>query len=110
MRKLTSVIFLKINIDKLIADGRTQSAANYKTVRNSLVDFLDGKSSLPIEQITLSFIGYYERYLRGKRVLIRKNQFGKEYKIEGKPLPDRQRPCLFKRFSRFFYSVYDSLQ
>jgi hypothetical protein len=100
--KIDFINFCQINIDKLIADGRTKSAANYKTVRNSLVDFLDGKSSLPIEQITLSFIGYYERYLRGKRVLIRKNQFGKEYKIEGKPLPDASVHVYLRDFQGFF--------
>jgi hypothetical protein len=57
--------FCQIHIDKLDGDGRTKSSANYKTVRNSALDYLDGQTVLLIQSITLDFISDYERFLRG---------------------------------------------
>jgi hypothetical protein len=80
--------FCQIFLDQLEKDGRLKSKANYQTVRNSILDFLNNKNILPIEQITPSFIARYEGFLRGKRTMIRKDKYGKEYVVIGRPLPD----------------------
>ncbi|SDF70766.1 Phage integrase SAM-like domain-containing protein [Mucilaginibacter pineti] len=93
--------FCQIHLDALKANDQTKSEANYKTVRNSLSDFVRGQP-LPIENITVSFIGTYERYLRNEREMVRKDQFGREYKMKGKALGDASVHCYLRDFQGFF--------
>lgn len=93
--------FCQIHLDALKINGQTKSEANYKTVRNSLSDFVKAQP-LPIENITLSFIGAYERYLRNEREMVRKDQFGRDYKIKGKALGDSSVHCYLRDFQGFF--------
>jgi integrase len=93
--------FCQIHLDALKANEQTKSVANYKTVRNSLSDFVKGQP-LPIENITISFIAAYERYLRNEREMVRKDQFGREYKMKGKALGDASVHCYLRDFQGFF--------
>jgi integrase len=86
--KVDFLIFCQLHIDLMEKDGRKKSKANFNTVRNSLFDFLKNKKTLPIEYITLEFIGDYERFLRGPRKMTRLDRLGREYVITGKPLGD----------------------
>lgn len=93
--------FCQIHLDCLKANEQTKSEANYKTVRNTISDFAKGQP-LPIENITLQFLSAYERYLRGERKLIRKDQFGREYTMNGKALKDASVHCYLRDFQGFF--------
>jgi integrase len=93
--------FCQIHLDNLKANGQIKSEANYKTVRNSLHDFMNGKL-LPIENITLTFLSSYERYLRGERKMKRVDQFSREYTIIGKPLSDASVHCYLRDFQGLF--------
>jgi integrase len=94
--------FCQIFLDQLEKDGRLKSKANYQTVRNSILDFLNNKNILPIEQITPSFIARYEGFLRGKRTMMRKDKYGKEYVLTGRPLPDSTVHVYLRDFRGFF--------
>ncbi len=93
--------FCQIHLDFLNTNDQTKSEANYKTVRNSISDYVKG-GILPIENITLNFLSGYERFLRGERRMVRKNQFGREYSIIGKPLSDASVHCYLRDFQGFF--------
>ncbi|WP_293297726.1 site-specific integrase [Pedobacter sp. UBA4863] len=65
--------------------GRSKSAANYRTVKNSLIDFF-GKEKIFIEEINYDMLGDWEHYLRSKRVITRLNQFKKPISTFQHPL------------------------
>lgn len=68
-------------------NGRGKSAANYRTIKNSLIDFL-GRERVFIEEINCDMLGNWERYLRSKRVITRLNQFQKPISTFLHPLKD----------------------
>ena len=78
--------------DHLIAQmkelKRTVSAANFTTVRNSLVDYFKS-DSVSIKDITSQFLRLYERYLRTTRAVTRLNQFQTEVTVIKKGLCDQ---------------------
>ena len=105
LKKDEQVDFLKFcehYIVQLEKDGRTKSSANYKTVRNSLLDYLNGQTTLFVQSITLDFIANFERFLRGPRKMTRKDRLGREYTRIGKPLPDSSVHIYLRDFQGFF--------
>ncbi|WP_345949038.1 site-specific integrase [Mucilaginibacter sp. PAMB04274] len=93
--------FCQIHLDHLKENGQTKSEANYKTVRNSISDFTKSKP-LPVEDITLTFLKSFERFLRAERKMIRVDQFGREYMQIGKPLSDASVHNYMREFRGFF--------
>ncbi|HEY2583637.1 MAG TPA: site-specific integrase [Mucilaginibacter sp.] len=85
--KVDLITFGQIHVDFLESEGRKKSASSYRTVRNSLIDFLAGRG-LHAEEITPAFLLTYERFLRKPRTLKRINQKGKEVTTESKGLSD----------------------
>jgi len=68
--------FCKLHIDSLETNKQKKSAANYRTVRYSLIDYFQ-RESVSVNEITLGSIRGYEQYLRSDRNITRTNQFGK---------------------------------
>jgi integrase len=85
--KVDLLTFGQIHIDYLESQGRKKSASTYRTVRNSLIDFLKG-TTLHAEEVSPGFLLNYERFLRRPRTLKRLNQKGKEVTTESKGLSD----------------------
>lgn len=65
-----------------------KTGANLNTVRNHLIDFNHHREELPIEYVTVDFIGRFEKFLRSERNMVRKDRLGRTCKSVGKPLPD----------------------
>jgi hypothetical protein len=93
--------FAQIHIDILEENNQTKSAANYRTLRNHLSDYVK-INKLPIEEVSLPLIKDFERFLRNPRMMIRKDQFNREYKMAGKPLSDASIHNYFRDFSGLF--------
>lgn len=102
---------LKIDFLKFAADYITvlkskeeteKTGANFNTVRNHLIDFNNYKDQLPIEFISVDFISRFEKFLRNERIMVRKNQFGNEYKKKGKALPDSSIHIYLRDFQALF--------
>lgn len=78
--------------DRLVAQmkevERSVSAANYTTLRNSLVDYFK-RDLVSIKEITSQFLRSYERYLRTTRTVTRLNQFKSEVTVIKKGLCDQ---------------------
>jgi len=87
-KKVDFLEFCQIHLDQLEKNGRSKSKSNYKTVCNSIQDYLGNRDKLPIEEITLSWIAEYENFLRSKRTMVRKGRDSKNYTLTGKPLTD----------------------
>jgi len=85
--KVDLIAFAQIHVDYLESQGRTKSASTYRTLRNSLIDFLTGMN-LHAEEVSPGFLLTYERFLRRPRTLKRLNQKGKEVITESKGLSD----------------------
>lgn len=69
--------FARNHAEKLKSQGRTSTAnIMYRTI-NSLIDFCNGREKIGITEITTKFLTQYELFLRGKRTMKRKNQFGR---------------------------------
>lgn len=85
--KVDLIAFAQIHVDYLESQGRTKSASTYRTLKNSLSDFLRS-STLHAEEVSPGFLLTYERFLRKPRTLKRLNQKGKEVITESKGLSD----------------------
>jgi len=85
--RIDFVAFCTEFIASLEENGRGKSAANYRTVKNSLVDFF-GKEKIFIEEINYDMLGDWEHYLKSKRVITRLNQFHKPVSTFQHPLKD----------------------
>ncbi|MBT2560068.1 site-specific integrase [Pedobacter sp. ISL-68] len=85
--RIDFIAFCNGFIAGLEESSRGKSAANYRTVKNSLIDFL-GKERIFIEEINCDMLGDWERYLRSKRVITRLNQFQKPISTFQHPLKD----------------------
>jgi hypothetical protein len=68
--------FCQLHIDSLDKNKQKKSAANYRTVRYSLIDYFQ-RETVSVNEITLGSIRGYEQYLRSDRKITRVNQFGK---------------------------------
>jgi hypothetical protein len=68
--------FCQLHIDSLDKNGQKKSAANYRTIRYSLIDYFK-KNKVSTDEITLNSIRGYEQYLKSDRAITRTNQFGK---------------------------------
>jgi hypothetical protein len=64
-------------IDKLKALKKDKTAANFNTVKNSLIDFFRRQQVL-ITEIEVDMLGDWENFLRTQRTVVRLNQFKKE--------------------------------
>lgn len=71
------VEFAVRHIERLMNQGRGSTARSIRSTINSLVDFAGGRERIAVTEITAKFLTQFENYLRGKRTLKRKNQFGK---------------------------------
>lgn len=80
--------FSRKHIEKLRKQGRTTTASNLNSTINSLIDFCSGRERVAITEITSKFLTENEAYLRGKRTIKRKNQFGKMVTTEKRGLSD----------------------
>ena len=80
--------FSRKHIQKLLTQGRVNTAKNIASSLNSLIDFINGRENLSIAEITSNFLQKLEDYLRGERTMKRKNQFGKTVTIKRKGLSD----------------------
>lgn len=65
--------FCNSHITQLIQDKRDGTAANHKTVKNSLIDFFR-RDEVSIMEINSQMLKSYERFLRGTREITRPNQ------------------------------------
>ncbi len=85
--RIDFIAFCTEFIAYLEENGRGKSPANYRTVKNSLVDFF-GKEKIFIEEINCDMLGDWEHHLRSKRVITRLNQFQKSISTFQHPLKD----------------------
>ncbi|WP_316740652.1 site-specific integrase [Pedobacter antarcticus] len=65
--------------------GRHKSAANFNTIKNSLVDFFRRKKVF-MDEINVDTLSDWERYLRKERTMTRSNQFNRPITTVQKPL------------------------
>ena len=101
-KKVDFLEFCQIFLDQLEKNGRLKSKSNYKTVYNSIQDYLGNRDRLPIEEITLSWIAEYEHFLRSKRTMVRKGRDGRNYTLIGKPLTDSTVHIYLRDLKGFF--------
>lgn len=85
--KIDFIAFCTEFIAYLEENGRGKRATNYRTVKNSLIDFF-GKEKIFIEGINYDMLGDWEHHLRSKRVITRLNQFHKPISTFQHPLKD----------------------
>jgi hypothetical protein len=57
--------------------GKDKTAANFNTVKNSIVDFFR-RSQVSATEIDVDMLGDWEAFLRTERTMVRINQFGRE--------------------------------
>lgn len=74
-------------ISGLKVGGKGKSAANYNTVRNSLVDFFNRKKVF-VDEINVDMLSNWEHYLRRERTITRLNQFNVPVTTVQRPLTD----------------------
>lgn len=85
--RIDFISFCNRFIADLEANGRGKSAANYRTVKNSLIDFF-GRDRVFVEEINYDMLNDWEYYLRSKRVISRLNQFQVPISTFQHPLKD----------------------
>ncbi|WP_158798285.1 site-specific integrase [Pedobacter sp. L105] len=74
-------------VDDLKEMGIDKSAANFNTVKNSLVDFFNRKI-VSVNEINIDMLSDWERYLRKERTMTRPNQFNETVTTIQPPLTD----------------------
>jgi len=67
--------FARKHCEKLVRQDREQTAKILTRTINALIDFAGER--IPVSSITSKFLDHFEAFLKGERVLKRKNQFGK---------------------------------
>ncbi|MBC6111175.1 phage integrase SAM-like domain-containing protein [Pedobacter fastidiosus] len=86
----TSIDFIEF-CEQFISDikqvGRDKSAANFNTIKNSLVDFFSRKKVF-VDEINIDMLSNWEHYLRKERTIIRLNQLSEPVTTLQKPLTD----------------------
>ena len=80
------ISFARLHCDRLIADGRESNAKTLLRTLNALIDF--GGEKIPVSSITSKFLDRFEVFLKGERILKRKNQFGNVVTTKKKGLSD----------------------
>lgn len=74
-------------IEELKVEKREKSASNFKTVKNSLIDFFKREKVL-VHEINLDMLYGWEKFLRSGRTITRLNQFKEPYTKVQKALSD----------------------
>jgi integrase len=82
------ISFARNRIAWLKEQGRETTAGNMNRTVNAIVDFCNGREKIAITEITYKFLEQFEQYLRGTRVLKRKNQFGRLVTTKNSGLSD----------------------
>jgi hypothetical protein len=95
--------FCQLHIDSLEKDKKKKSAANYRTVRYSLIDYFQ-KETVSVDEVTLNSIKGYEQYLRNDRRITRINQFGKLVTIHSRKLSENS----IHNYLRDFKGLYNA--
>jgi integrase len=111
-RQVDFMGFCYKHINNLKQSGKYRSASNYTTILNSLIDFF-GTEAVAIEEFNVRCIGQYECFLRKERILVRRNQFGKEITTKSPGLTDagihnylRDFKGLFAAARRYYNNPY----
>jgi integrase len=79
--------FCTDHIAQLRKENRGGTANTHRTIRNSLIDYFE-RESVSINEIHSKMLYTYARYLKSKRTIVRKNQFGKEVKTQEEGLSE----------------------
>ena len=74
--------FCNDHIEQLKKEGRTATANNHKTVRNSLIDYFK-REHVSINEINSNMLISFERFLRTPRAMNRSDRMGKPIVIDG---------------------------
>lgn len=86
----TSIDFIQF-CEQFINDlkelDKDKSAANFNTIKNSLVDFFN-RSKVLVDEINLDMLSDWEHYLKKERTMVRLNQFNEPITTVQKPLAD----------------------
>lgn len=95
--------FCQLHIDSLDKDKQKKSAANYRTVRYSLIDYFQ-REKVSVDEITLGAIKGYQHYLRSDRTITRINQRGKLVTIYSPKLAENS----IHNYLRDFRGLYNA--
>ena len=80
--------FAHLYCSRLIARGRKTTASRMKQSINALIDFNSGDEKIGITNINIKFLNQFDNFLRSKRTMQRKNQFGRVVTIKRGGLSD----------------------
>jgi integrase len=86
-KEIDFIKFCTDHIAQLRKENRDGTANTHRTVRNSLIDYFE-RESVSINEIHSKMLYAYARYLKSKRTIVRKNQFGKEVKTQEEGLSE----------------------
>jgi integrase len=86
-KEIDFIKFCTDHIAQLRKENRNGTANTHRTVRNSLIDYFE-RESVSINEIHSKMLYAYARYLKSKRTIVRKNQFGKEVKTQEEGLSE----------------------
>jgi len=75
--------FCEQHIERLKEQGRHPASENFRTVRNSLIDFFK-RDSAYVTEINAGMLSAFERFLKTPRSITRLNQFGDEVTKQSK--------------------------
>jgi len=85
--QINFIQFCKDHIAQLRSEGRSGTADNHRSIRNSLIDYFKRETVL-IEEINSNMLFAYAKYLRTKRKMVRINQLGKLVTTIQKPMTE----------------------
>ena len=80
--------FAQAHINRLVSRGKCSTAQPMISTIRALQDYCNGRNKIPISEITVKFLHGFETYLRGERILKRKNQHGTIVTTKSKGLSD----------------------
>jgi len=86
-KEIDFIKFCTDHIAQSRKENRNGTANTHRTVRNSLIDYFE-RESVSINEIHSKMLYAYARYLKSKRIIVRKNQFGKEVKTQEEGLSE----------------------
>jgi integrase len=86
-KEIDFIKFCTDHIAQLRKENRNGTANTHRTVRNSLIDYFE-RESVSINEIHSKMLYAYAQYLKSKRTIVRKNQFGKEVKTQEEGLSE----------------------
>lgn len=82
------IAFARDHCQRLVNRGKGSTAATIKRTVNMMIDFCGGRESISITEINLKFLSGFESYLKGTRIIKRKNQLDKIVTTTKKGLSD----------------------